>query len=54
MTVRGAELPRDAAELGIGWTVGASDRLRFFTGYDLAVNSELLQHSVGLGLEVLW
>jgi len=54
MTVHGAELPRDAAELGIGWTVGASDRLRFFAGYDVAVGSDLLQHSVGLGLELLW
>jgi outer membrane autotransporter protein len=54
MTVRGAELPRDAAELGLGWTVGATDRLRFFAGYDLAVNSDLLQHSVGLGIELLW
>jgi outer membrane autotransporter protein len=54
MTVRGAELPRDAAELGMRWTVGATDRLRFFTGYDVAVSPDLLQHSVGLGLEVLW
>jgi outer membrane autotransporter protein/CSLREA domain-containing protein len=53
-TVRGAELPRDAAELGVGWTVAASERLRFFAGYDLAVNPDLLQHSAALGLELLW
>ncbi len=54
LTVRGAELPRDVAEVGVAWTVAASERLHFFAGYDLAVNPDLLQHSAALGLELLW
>jgi outer membrane autotransporter protein/CSLREA domain-containing protein len=53
-TVRGTELPRDAASVGMGWTVVSFERLLFFAEYDLAVNPDLLQHTVALGLEVVW
>jgi outer membrane autotransporter protein/CSLREA domain-containing protein len=53
-TVRGTELPRDAASVGLGWTVIVQERLLFFAGYDLAVNPDLLQHTAALGLEVVW
>jgi outer membrane autotransporter protein/CSLREA domain-containing protein len=53
-TVRGTELPRDAASVGMGWTVVTFERLLFFAEYDLAVNPDLLQHTVALGLEVVW
>jgi outer membrane autotransporter protein/CSLREA domain-containing protein len=53
-SVRGAELPRDTGVVGVEWTLTDAGRLHVFAGYDLAINSDLLQHSVALGLEVVW
>jgi autotransporter-associated beta strand protein len=53
-TVRGTELPRDSGVFGTSWTVTAQGRLHFFAECDLAVNSDLLQHSAALGFRVVW
>jgi len=53
-SVRGAELARDTGVLGLEWTLTDAGRLHVFAGYDLALNPDLLQHSVGIGFELLW
>jgi outer membrane autotransporter protein/CSLREA domain-containing protein len=53
-SVRGAELARDTGVVGAEWTLTDAGRLHVFAGYDLAINPDLLQHSVSLGFELVW
>ncbi|MDO4629264.1 MAG: autotransporter domain-containing protein [Planctomycetia bacterium] len=52
--VRGVDLGRDYAWLGLGITADTSTAWTFFGGYDALVNSQTLIHNFNLGVSLNW
>ena len=52
--VRGAEMARDSAVLGLGVSARAGDKLTLFAGYDVRLNADATSHAVTAGLRASW
>ncbi|MGX1743319.1 autotransporter domain-containing protein [Bosea sp. NPDC055353] len=52
--VRGAEMGRDSAVLGLGVSARAADKLTLFAGYDVRLNADATSHAVTAGLRASW
>ena len=53
-TVDGAEVGRDAAIIGAGWTVVGEDNVSLNLNYDATVNEDLVSHAITLGVLIYW
>ncbi len=53
-TVAGAEMPRDHAELGLGWEVGLSRNANLFFDWQGRFGEDLIENSISLGGRVAW
>jgi autotransporter-associated beta strand protein len=53
-SIAGADSPRDTALLGFAWTVITREGLHVFADYTAAINSELFEHSLAIGVRLVW
>ena len=53
-TIRGADLQRNSANVGVGWTVRSKGRFEIGFTYDLGVDTDRFAHSIGLRLGTRW
>lgn len=52
--VKGAEVGRDVAVVGAGWTVVGEANTSLILGYDATLNSDFVAHAVSLGVLIYW
>jgi uncharacterized protein with beta-barrel porin domain len=52
--VKGAEIGRDVAVVGGGWTVVGEGNVSLSLNYDATLNKDLIAHTVTLGLLIYW
>lgn len=52
--VSGAEVPRDAAEVGLGWDVGFVENANLFVDWEARFAADLVEHTLSLGGRVVW
>lgn len=53
-TVSGAEIPRDLAQVSVGWEVGYVAAANLFVEWEGRFGADLLENSVSAGLRVAW
>jgi outer membrane autotransporter protein len=52
--VEGAEIGRDVAIIGAGWTVVGDGNLSLSLGYDATLNEDVVGHTATLGVLIYW
>jgi len=52
--IRGAELQRDSASIGVGWKVRSRDGFEIGIDYDLGIDPDRLAHAIALRIETAW
>ena len=53
-TVRGAEVGRDVAVLGLGWSVVGAGNVSLRLDYDVTLNEDLVGHQIQVGALIYW
>ncbi len=53
-TVVGARVPRDVGVIGLAWSVITQENLQVFADYTAAVNSDLFEQSLAIGIRLAW
>jgi outer membrane autotransporter protein len=53
-TVVGARIPRDVGVIGLAWSVITQENLEVFADYTAAVNSDLFEQSLAIGIRLTW
>jgi len=53
-TVEGAEMPRDHAEVAIGWEVGFTANANLFLDWDGRFGEDLIENGISVGGRVVW
>ena len=54
LTLEGAEVPNDHAEVGLGWEVGYRKNANLFIDWDGRFGKDLIENSVSAGVRVAW
>jgi outer membrane autotransporter protein len=52
--VRGANAPADGLVVGASWTVTTAGNFHVFADYDAALNEDLVEHSLAVGIRFEW
>jgi len=52
--VKGADVGRDVAVVGAGWTVIGEGNLSLSLGYDATLNDKVVGHTLGVGVLIYW
>jgi outer membrane autotransporter protein len=53
-TVEGAELPRDHAEVSVGWEIGYGKNANLFLDWDGRFGSDFIENTISVGARVAW
>lgn len=54
LDLEGAEMPRDRAELSVGWEVGYTRNANLFVTWDGRFGEDLVENALSLGLRAAW
>lgn len=54
LELEGAEIPRDRAELSVGWEVGYTTNANLFVTWDGRFGEDLVENALSLGLRAAW
>jgi outer membrane autotransporter protein len=53
-TVEGAEMPRDHAEIGLGWEVGFAANANLFLDWQGRFGEDFVENAISFGGRVVW